>query len=65
MGNDPQGAKSGVPPLEHRPDLDIRWDTLLVTMTTHTAGNVVTDLDFKLARRIDEIAQAHGAAAGI
>ncbi len=46
--------------LEHRPDLDIRWDTLVVTMTTHTAGDVVTELDFKLAERIDEIAQTHG-----
>jgi 4a-hydroxytetrahydrobiopterin dehydratase len=47
--------------LEHRPDIDIRWDNLVVTMTTHTAGDVVTELDFKLAQRIDEIAELHGA----
>ena len=46
---------------EHRPDIDIRWDRLRITMTTHTAGDVVTDLDFLLAARIDEIAERHGA----
>jgi 4a-hydroxytetrahydrobiopterin dehydratase len=49
--------------LEHRPDLDIRWDRLRVFMTTHTAGDVVTELDFLLASRIDRIAVAHGAQA--
>jgi 4a-hydroxytetrahydrobiopterin dehydratase len=47
--------------LEHRPDIDIRWDCLRIFMTTHTAGDVVTELDFLLAARIDEIAAAHGA----
>ena len=46
--------------LEHRPDLDIRWDTLTVTMTTHTAGDVLTELDFLLAERIDQIIDQHG-----
>ncbi len=47
--------------LEHRPDIDIRWDGVLITMTTHTAGDVVTGLDFELARRIDEIAARYAA----
>ncbi len=47
--------------LEHRPDLDIRWDHLRVFMTTHTAGDVLTELDFLLASRIDAIAAGHGA----
>lgn len=47
--------------LEHRPDIDIRWDRLTVHLTTHTAGDVVTELDFLLATRIDAIAAAHGA----
>ena len=47
--------------LEHRPDIDIRWDHLTFAMTTHTAGDVVTELDFALAERIDRIAAAHGA----
>lgn len=47
--------------LEHHPDIDVRWETLRFTMTTHTAGDVVTELDFLLADRIDAIAAAHGA----
>ncbi|MEV6980019.1 4a-hydroxytetrahydrobiopterin dehydratase [Sphaerisporangium sp. NPDC051017] len=45
--------------LEHRPDINIRWDQLHIFMTTHTAGDVVTELDFLLAERIDQIIQAH------
>jgi 4a-hydroxytetrahydrobiopterin dehydratase len=48
--------------LEHRPDLDIRWGALTVYLTTHTAGDVVTELDFMTAARVDEIAARHGAA---
>lgn len=47
--------------LEHRPDIDIRWDRLRFAMTTHTAGDRVTELDFKTAERINEIAARHGA----
>ncbi|MDL4815466.1 4a-hydroxytetrahydrobiopterin dehydratase [Actinomadura opuntiae] len=47
--------------LEHRPDIDIRWDRLHFSMTTHTSGDVVTELDFKAAERINEIAARHGA----
>lgn len=46
--------------LEHRPDIDIRWARLHVFMTTHTAGDVVTELDLLLAARIDDIAKAAG-----
>lgn len=46
--------------LEHRPDIDIRWDRLRVSMTTHTAGDVVTELDFLLIARIDAIAGSYG-----
>lgn len=49
--------------LQHRPDIDIRWDRLRFAMTTHTAGDVVTELDFVTAERINAIAQAHGAEA--
>lgn len=48
--------------LEHRPDIDIRWGKLNVYLTTHTAGDVVTELDFMTAARVDEIAGRHGAA---
>jgi 4a-hydroxytetrahydrobiopterin dehydratase len=46
--------------LEHRPDIDIRWDRLRVSMTTHTAGDVVTELDFLLIARIERIAGSYG-----
>jgi 4a-hydroxytetrahydrobiopterin dehydratase len=46
--------------LEHRPDLDIRWTGLHVFLTTHTAGDVVTELDLMMAARLDAIASASG-----
>ena len=47
--------------LEHRPDIDVRWAGLTVYLTTHTAGDVVTELDFATIARVDEIATRHGA----
>ena len=44
--------------MAHRPDLDIRWSGLNVFMTTHSAGDVVTELDFATAVRINAIAAA-------
>lgn len=41
--------------------MDHRWDHLHITMTTHTAGDVVTELDFLTAERIDAIVAEHGA----
>jgi 4a-hydroxytetrahydrobiopterin dehydratase len=46
--------------MNHHPDIDIRWRTLHFTNATHSAGGV-TRFDVDLARRIDEIAAAHGA----
>ncbi len=43
--------------MAHRPDLDIRWTGLRVFMTTHTAGDVVTELDLAMAARLDAIAR--------
>lgn len=48
--------------LEHRPDLDIRWGGLTVHLTTHTAGDVVTELDMMTVKRLDEIAARYAAA---
>jgi len=47
--------------LEHRPDMDVRWDRLTIFLTTHTAGDVVTELDFLLVARIEAIAASYGA----
>jgi 4a-hydroxytetrahydrobiopterin dehydratase len=38
---------------DHHPDLDIRWRTLSVRLSTHDAGGL-TSLDFALAREIEE-----------
>jgi 4a-hydroxytetrahydrobiopterin dehydratase len=39
----------------HHPDIDIRWRTVHLTLSTHDAGGL-TALDFELAGRIDEAA---------
>ncbi|GGP99513.1 4a-hydroxytetrahydrobiopterin dehydratase [Streptosporangium pseudovulgare] len=44
--------------LNHHPDIDIRWRTLHLALTTHDAGGL-TELDFTLAARIDGIAASH------
>ena len=41
--------------LNHHPDIDIRWRTLHLALTTHDQGGH-TELDFTLAARIDTIA---------
>ncbi|MDA0636485.1 4a-hydroxytetrahydrobiopterin dehydratase [Nonomuraea sp. MCN248] len=46
--------------LNHHPDIDIRWRTLHLALTTHDRGGL-TELDFTLAARIDAIAAKHGA----
>ena len=46
--------------LNHHPDIDIRWRTLHLVLTTHDAGGL-TDMDFRLAGRIDAIVAEHGA----
>ncbi|MEV4565591.1 4a-hydroxytetrahydrobiopterin dehydratase [Nonomuraea sp. NPDC049419] len=48
--------------LDHHPDIDIRWRTLHLALTTHSAGRL-TDKDVTLAAQIDEIVAKHGAAA--
>ncbi len=38
----------------HHPDLDIRWRTVHVALSTHDAGGL-SELDFDLAAKIDGI----------
>ncbi|MET7902635.1 4a-hydroxytetrahydrobiopterin dehydratase [Streptomyces sp. NPDC005355] len=47
--------------LQHHPDIDIRWERLHFSITTYSAGGVVTPLDFKLVAEIERVASAHGA----
>lgn len=39
----------------HHPDLSISWDTVEVTITTHSEGGL-TASDFELAAKVDELA---------
>ena len=39
--------------IDHHPDIDIRWRTLTLRVTTWEADSHVTDLDLTLAARID------------
>ena len=40
--------------LNHHPDMDIRYDKVKLTLTTHDAGGL-TDNDFILAEQCDEV----------
>ena len=38
----------------HHPDIDIRWNKVTLTLTTHDAGGL-TQKDFDLARQLDQL----------
>jgi 4a-hydroxytetrahydrobiopterin dehydratase len=40
---------------DHHPDLDVRWRTVTVALTTHDAGGL-TGLDLRLAAEIEAVA---------
>lgn len=40
--------------LNHHPDIDIRWNKVTLTLSTHSAGGL-TELDFSLATMIDAL----------
>ena len=39
----------------HHPDWSNVWNTVVIQLTTHDAGNIVTEKDTKLAAAIDAI----------
>jgi 4a-hydroxytetrahydrobiopterin dehydratase len=41
--------------MNHHPDLSISWDTVTVTISTHSEGGL-TAADFELAAKIDALA---------
>ena len=41
--------------INHHPDIDIRFDKVTLTLTTHDEGGI-TEKDFLLARKCDEVA---------
>jgi 4a-hydroxytetrahydrobiopterin dehydratase len=40
--------------LNHHPDVDLRWESVTLHLSTHYLGGI-TELDFQLARRIDAL----------
>ncbi|MFQ5798036.1 MAG: 4a-hydroxytetrahydrobiopterin dehydratase [Bacteroidota bacterium] len=40
--------------MDHHPDIDIRWNKVKLSLSTHSAGGL-TEKDFKLAVMIDEL----------
>jgi len=46
--------------IDHHPDIDIRWRTVRLVLSTHDSGGV-TALDIDFAHRIEKIASALGA----
>ena len=42
--------------MDHHPDIDIRFDTVLLTLCTHSEGGI-TQLDIELAHRAQQIHQ--------
>lgn len=47
--------------LNHHSDLTLGYNTLSLTVNTHSVGGRITELDIALARRVEEIAPGHGA----
>lgn len=43
---------------QHHPDMAISWNKVTITITTHDAGNTVTDNDRKLADAIGALRAA-------
>jgi 4a-hydroxytetrahydrobiopterin dehydratase len=41
--------------MDHHPDWSNSWNKVNISLSTHSAGNTVTDKDRKLAEAIDKI----------
>jgi 4a-hydroxytetrahydrobiopterin dehydratase len=40
--------------MDHHPDIDIRWRTVILRVSTHSAGGL-TQMDTEFARRVDAL----------
>ncbi|MER5732584.1 4a-hydroxytetrahydrobiopterin dehydratase [Streptomyces sp. NPDC002138] len=47
--------------LNHHSDLTLGYNTVRLAVNTHSAGDAVTEADFALAQRVQDLAPAHGA----
>ncbi|MEU9717492.1 4a-hydroxytetrahydrobiopterin dehydratase [Streptomyces sp. NPDC047976] len=48
--------------LNHHSELTLGYNTVRLSVNSHDAGGVVTEKDFELAERVENLAPAHGAA---
>ena len=42
--------------LDHHPDIDIRWRTVVLAVNTHDSGGAITARDITLAQQVDALA---------
>ena len=47
--------------LDHHSDLTLGYNSVSLSVHTHSAGGAVTVKDFELARRVEDLAPGHGA----
>ncbi|WP_432075429.1 4a-hydroxytetrahydrobiopterin dehydratase [Streptomyces wuyuanensis] len=47
--------------LNHHSDLLLGYNTVNLTVNTHSAGGAITEHDFELAHRVEAVAASHGA----
>ncbi|MGW0822598.1 4a-hydroxytetrahydrobiopterin dehydratase [Streptomyces sp. NPDC002845] len=47
--------------LDHHSDLTLGYHTVTLSVNTHSLGGVITERDFELARRVQDLAPGHGA----
>ncbi|MEU2895945.1 4a-hydroxytetrahydrobiopterin dehydratase [Streptomyces sp. NPDC001273] len=47
--------------LDHHSDLTLGYNTVSLSVHTHSAGGAVTAKDVELARRVEDLAPGHGA----
>jgi 4a-hydroxytetrahydrobiopterin dehydratase len=47
--------------LDHHSDLTLGYNTVSLTVNTHSVGGAVTDKDFELAQKVETLAPGHGA----
>ncbi|MEV0524271.1 4a-hydroxytetrahydrobiopterin dehydratase [Streptomyces sp. NPDC050439] len=47
--------------LDHHSELTLGYDTVTLSVNTHSVGGALTTRDFDLAGRVEELAVAHGA----
>ncbi|MEV0636700.1 4a-hydroxytetrahydrobiopterin dehydratase [Streptomyces sp. NPDC050619] len=47
--------------LGHHSDLTLGYNTVSLTVNTHSVGGAVTELDVELARKVEALAVGHGA----